>query len=58
MQIFKSGFLEKGTRFPEQYLIDEPEKLAASIAEDRDVVTVSNRLYFAGLLNNGSATSP
>ncbi|MBL8449897.1 MAG: ABC transporter permease [Dechloromonas sp.] len=53
VQIFKSGFLEKGTRFPEQYLIDEPEKLAASIAEDRDVVTVSNRLYFAGLLNNG-----
>ncbi len=53
VQIFKSGFLEKGTRFPEQYLIEGPEKLAEKIAEDPRVATVSNRLYFSGLLNNG-----
>lgn len=53
IQVFKKDFLEKGTRSPERYLIDQPEKLAASIARHPEVDSVMSRLYFSGLLNNG-----
>lgn len=53
IQVFKKDFLEKGTRSPERYLIDQPEKLAANIARHPEVDAVMSRLYFSGLLNNG-----
>ncbi len=53
LQVFKKDFLEKGTRSPERFLIDQPEKLAASIAKHPEVDAVMSRLYFSGLLNNG-----
>lgn len=53
LQVFKKDFLEKGTRSPERFLIEQPEKLAASIAKHPEVDAVMSRLYFSGLLNNG-----
>lgn len=53
LQVFKKDFLEKGTRSPERFLIDQPEKLAAGIAKHPEVDAVMSRLYFSGLLNNG-----
>jgi putative ABC transport system permease protein len=53
IQVFKKDFLEKGTRSPERFLIDEPEKLAAKLARHEEVESVMSRLYFSGLLNNG-----
>src|SRR5574343_1072070 len=50
LQVFKKDFLEKGTRSPERFLIEQPEKLAASIAKHPEVDAVMRRLYFAGLL--------
>ena len=53
IQIFKKGFLEKGTRYPERYLIADPVPLAGKIAENPNVAAVMGRLYFSGLVNNG-----
>ncbi|GLT23248.1 ABC transporter permease [Zoogloea oryzae] len=53
LQVFKKDFLEKGTRSPERFLIEQPEKLAAGIAKHPEVDAVMSRLYFSGLLNNG-----
>jgi putative ABC transport system permease protein len=53
IQIFKQGFLEKGTRSPQNYLIEDPDLLAADIAKRPEVDAVMSRLYFSGLLNNG-----
>lgn len=53
LQVFRKGFLEKGTRYPERYLIDKPEILAQKIASNPMVDAVMSRLYFSGLANNG-----
>lgn len=53
VQVFRKDFREKGTRQPENYLIPEPDALAARIAALPEVKEVSMRLSFAGVLNNG-----
>lgn len=53
IQVFKTDFLEKGTRYPDQYLIDKPEEIASKISEIPGVNAVMGRLYFSGLANNG-----
>ncbi|MBR0568467.1 ABC transporter permease [Azoarcus sp. L1K30] len=53
IQVFRKDFLEKGTRQPDRYLIDNPESVAQRIAQQPGVAEVASRLNFAGLLNNG-----
>ncbi len=53
IQIYKRGYLERGTHSPERYLIESPEALAQKIGARPDVKAVMGRLSFAGLLNNG-----
>lgn len=53
VQVFRKDFLERGSRQPDRFLIDEPEKLAGRIAALPEVAEVAARLNFAGLLNNG-----
>lgn len=53
IQIFRKGYLERGTRQPEKFLIPEPAELSRKIAADPEVKSVSSRLNFAGLLSNG-----
>ncbi|THF65504.1 ABC transporter permease [Pseudothauera nasutitermitis] len=53
VQVFRKDFMERGTRQPERYLIDQPEQLAARIQALPEVDEVAARLNFAGLINNG-----
>lgn len=53
IQVFKKGFLEGGTRYPERFLLDDANGVAASLRSLPDVTEVSARLNFSGLLNNG-----
>ena len=52
-QVFKRDFIEKGTRQPDRFLIEDPADVAAGIAALPMVEAVSARLGFSGLLNNG-----
>lgn len=53
VQVFKKDFLDRGTRQPERFLIDNPQTLSDRIAGLPGVKRVSARLSFSGLLNNG-----
>lgn len=53
IQVFKKGFIEKGTRKPEQYLIESRPELEAQLLAQSGVKETTGRLYFSGLLNNG-----
>ncbi|PTD96951.1 ABC transporter permease [Pseudothauera lacus] len=53
VQVFRKDFLDRGTRQPDRFLIDQPERLAATLAEHEAVAEVAARLNFAGLINNG-----
>jgi len=58
LQLFKKDFLEKGTRYPERFLIDKPEEITRRIARHPEVEAVMGRVYFAGLINNGRRDLP
>lgn len=53
LQVFRRDFLDKGSRKPERYLIPAAAEIAKKLAAIEDVSTVSARLSFTGLLNNG-----
>lgn len=53
VQVFREGFVERGARQPENFLIDAPQPLASRIAAIPTVDEVAARLNFSGLLNNG-----
>lgn len=53
LQVFRKGFLERGARQPEAFLIEAPVPLAQRIETLPDVKEVAARLSFSGLLNNG-----
>jgi len=56
LQIYKAGFLKSGHRSPFQYMIDEPENIAARLRGLPDVLDVMPRVSFSGLLSNGRTT--
>lgn len=53
IQVFKQDYLERGTRQPDRFLIEQPEALTRQIKSLPEVQDVSARVGFAGLLNNG-----
>ena len=53
LQVFKKDFIDKGTRSPERFMIENPAELEARIAQIHGVDAVMGRMYFSGLLNNG-----
>lgn len=53
LQVFRKGFIERGTRQPQDFLIEDPQGLADKIEAIPAVQEVSARLNFSGLLNNG-----
>lgn len=53
IQVFRKGFLDKGTRRPSNFLIEQPDLIASSLAKLPDTEIVTGRMAFAGLLNNG-----
>ena len=53
LQVAKTGFQAEGTRKPDLYLMQNPERLKARIAALPGVTEVMARVSFSGLLNNG-----
>ena len=53
IQVFRKDFIERGTRQPGNFLIDDPAALAREIEAVPQVADVAARLNFSGLLNNG-----
>jgi len=53
LQIAKLGFQAGGTGKPDQYLIQNPERLKTRVASQPGVADVMARVSFSGLLNNG-----
>lgn len=53
IQVFRNGYVERGSRSPERFLIEQPDALARKIETLPEVSEVSTRLGFTGLLNNG-----
>ena len=58
VQIHKAGYNELGRQAPYQYLLKDPDSMAAKIESLDHVVNVLQRLEFSGLLTKGSADLP
>ena len=53
VQVFRKDFIERGTRQPERFLIDDPHLLSKRVEALPQVKEATLRLSFTGLLNNG-----
>ncbi|MCV2218913.1 ABC transporter permease [Thauera sp. Sel9] len=53
IQVFRQDFIEKGSRQPDRFIIDDPDAVTRSILQQQGVTDVTARLNFSGLLNNG-----
>ena len=53
VQVFRKDFIERGTRHPDRFLIQDPQTVAAKIKAAPEVKDVAARLNFSGLINNG-----
>lgn len=58
LQVYKSGYYAAGSRSPEKYLIEEPDRLKQRVAATPGVTSTMARLNFSGLLNNGRTDVP
>lgn len=53
LQVSRLGFHDAGSRSPEKFIIDDPDKLRQSLIGTAGVDDILARLSFSGLLNNG-----
>lgn len=53
IQVGRKGYWEFGSRNPEKYLIEDPDKLRTKMAAASGVEDIMFRLGFSGLLGNG-----
>lgn len=58
IQLFKTGYLERGTRQPDKYLIDDPAQLSRQVLAVPGVKNAASRLSFSGVVNNGKRDLP
>lgn len=58
LQVALPGFHAKGTRSPENYLIDDTESLRQNLFKQQGVADVMARVSFSGLVNNGRTDWP
>lgn len=58
LQVSRVGFHAKGTRKPEDYLIDDTAKLQQIVRQQPGVVDAMARISFSGLLSNGRTDWP
>lgn len=58
LQVFKRGYRTLGRRAPFQYMIQEPDKLASELRGLPDVLDITPRVNFSGLLNNRRTSYP
>ncbi len=59
LQVFKKGFNEFGNTDPDKYMLNQKtvQKIMAIIQNYPEIETVTRRIYFSGLLNNGSISN-
>ena len=57
-QIYREGYLEFGRREPSRYLIAQPQSLIDALGSVPHLQTVTTRVNFSGLANNGRADLP
>lgn len=53
IQIFRTGYFEKGSRSPEKFSIERPEIVQNLLVGMPEVAEVMARLSFSGMVNNG-----
>jgi putative ABC transport system permease protein len=53
MQICKAGFFDQGSRAPDKYLMENPDRVMHLLKGFREVDDSMARVSFSGLLNNG-----
>jgi putative ABC transport system permease protein len=58
LQVYRAGYYQLGRRSPYQYMIDEPDKIIADLSRLDQVVDITPRVNFSGLLSNGRTTFP
>ena len=56
-QLYKQGFFAKGAAKPFDFLIEQPQEIAAQIAKIPGVRHVAQRILFAGLLGTGETST-
>lgn len=55
LQIYRTGYYERGSREPEKYLISDIDKIKLRAGQVREIEDIMARLNFSGLINNGRA---
>ncbi|MCM8594487.1 ABC transporter permease [Accumulibacter sp.] len=58
IQVSRAGFHARGTRNPENFLIEDPEGIRRTIRQQPGVADVMARISFSGLLSNGRTDWP
>ncbi|HOL65713.1 MAG TPA: ABC transporter permease, partial [Accumulibacter sp.] len=53
LQVTRNGYLERGSRSPQDFLIDDPTDIKKTITALPNVADAMGRIYFSGILNNG-----
>jgi len=56
IQVYRAGFLEKGSSRPFDYLIENPQEIVPLIREIPGVIRVTQRLQFSGMISTGDNT--
>lgn len=56
IQVYKTGYFEKGAARPYNYLIDNPDEVISIIKTVSGIRMISSRLVFSGLLSTGDIT--
>lgn len=56
VQVYRAGFLEKGSSRPFDYLIENPREIVPLIRQIPGVSRVTQRLQFAGMISTGDNT--
>ncbi len=58
LQVYRAGYYQLGRRSPYQYMIDAPDRIIADLSQLDQVVDITPRVNFSGLLSNGRTTFP
>jgi putative ABC transport system permease protein len=58
LQVYKAGYYQLGRRSPYHYMIDVPDRIIADLSQLDQVVDITPRVNFSGLLSNGRTTFP
>nr|VFK63170.1 MAG: putative ABC transport system permease protein [Candidatus Kentron sp. UNK]VFK71384.1 MAG: putative ABC transport system permease protein [Candidatus Kentron sp. UNK] len=56
VQIYRQGYSQYGVANPSDYLIDEPERVEATLAKLPNIASITRRLTLSGLVSNGEQT--